>query len=74
MIPVVDGALATSSATARGAHIIDPRTGRGVEHPGSATVTGPDLVWADVWATATFIHPTALDDRAGWADYRFYAI
>ncbi|MGB2948185.1 MAG: FAD:protein FMN transferase [Rhodococcus sp. (in: high G+C Gram-positive bacteria)] len=58
----------------RGAHIIDPRTGRGVEHPGSATVTGPDLAWADVWATATFIDPTALDDRAGWAGYRLYAI
>ena len=73
VIPVVDGALATSSATARGAHIIDPRTGRGVEHPGSATVAGPDLLWADVWATATFIDPTALDDRAEWAAYRLYA-
>ncbi|WP_241259731.1 FAD:protein FMN transferase [Rhodococcus sp. KRD197] len=58
----------------RGAHIIDPRTGRGVEHPGSATVAGPDLLWADVWATATFIDPTALDDRAEWAAYRLYAI
>jgi thiamine biosynthesis lipoprotein len=74
VIPVLDGALATSSAAARGAHIIDPRTGVGVVHPRSTTVTGPDLAWADVWATATFIDPNALDGRHGWTDYRLSTI
>ncbi|CAN7487924.1 FAD:protein FMN transferase [Knoellia sp. LjRoot47] len=55
------GAVATSGAAARGAHIVDPRTGLGIDRPGSATVVGPDLVWADVWATAAFVDPV----RAG---------
>lgn len=70
VIPVVEGALATSSSAARGAHIIDPRTGIGVVHPRSTTVTGPDLVWADVWATAAFIDATALEGRREWESYR----
>jgi thiamine biosynthesis lipoprotein len=48
------GGLATSGSAARGAHIVDPHTGL---HPGtllSVTVTGPKLLWADVFATAAF--------------------
>lgn len=52
------GAVATSGTAARGAHIVDPRTGAGIDRPGSATVVGPDLLWADVWATAAFVDPT----------------
>ena len=51
------GAMATSGAAARGAHIVDPRTGQALSHPGSATVVGPDLLWADVWATAAYVDP-----------------
>jgi thiamine biosynthesis lipoprotein len=36
---------------------MDPRTGEGVTRTGSATVTGPDLLWADVWATAAWVDP-----------------
>ncbi len=62
------GAVATSGAAARGGHVVDPRTGRPVERPGSCTVTGPDLTWADVWATAAWVDPdrtrALLADRA----------
>lgn len=51
------GAVATSGSAARGAHIVDPRSGAPVDRPGSATVTGPSLLWADVWATALFVDP-----------------
>lgn len=51
------GGVATSGSAARGAHIVDPRTGAPVVRTGSATVTGPSLLWADVWATALFVDP-----------------
>ncbi len=51
------GAVATSGAAARGGHVVDPRTGRAVTRPGSTTVVGPDLTWADVWATAAWVDP-----------------
>jgi len=49
------GGVATSGVAARGAHVLDPRTGE----PGgtgllAVTVVGPDLLWADVDATAAF--------------------
>ena len=53
------GGLATSGAAARGPHVVDPRTGVAIDRPGSATVWGPSLVWADVWATALFVDPVA---------------
>lgn len=56
-VEVVEGAVATSGNRARGAHITDPRTGAVVCRDGSATVVGPSLVWADVWATAAFVDP-----------------
>lgn len=61
VVTLTRGGVATSGAAARGSHIVDPRTGLGVDRPGSATVVGPDLLWADVWATAAFVDPA----RAG---------
>ena len=49
------GAVATSGTAARGAHLYDPATGKLVGRPGSVTVTGPTLLWADIWATALFV-------------------
>jgi thiamine biosynthesis lipoprotein len=49
------GAVATSGTAARGAHLYDPFTREAVGRPGSVTVTGPTLLWADVWATALFV-------------------
>lgn len=51
-VPVRDGAVATSGIAARGLHIVDPRSGRRAADVLSATVVGPSLVWADVFATA----------------------
>lgn len=51
-VPVTDGGVATSGIAARGAHIVDPRTTTPVTEVLSATVVGPSLMWADVFATA----------------------
>ena len=50
-----DLAVATSGTAERGAHILDPFTGRPVTHLASATVTGPDLSTVDAYATAAFV-------------------
>ncbi|MDR3079875.1 MAG: FAD:protein FMN transferase, partial [Streptomyces sp.] len=48
-------AVATSGTAERGAHIVDPRTGRpAVTDLVAVTVVGPRLTWADAWATAAF--------------------
>ncbi|MFJ4835552.1 FAD:protein FMN transferase [Streptomyces sp. NPDC088747] len=48
-------AVATSGTAERGAHIVDPRTGRSaVTDLVAVTVVGPSLTWADAWATAAF--------------------
>jgi thiamine biosynthesis lipoprotein len=48
------GGVATSGSAARGAHILDPHTGGHPDELLSVTVTGPTLLWADVYATAAF--------------------
>ncbi|MFE9767364.1 FAD:protein FMN transferase [Streptomyces sp. NPDC005808] len=48
-------AVATSGTAERGAHIVDPRTGKSaVTDLVAVTVVGPHLTWADAWATAAF--------------------
>jgi thiamine biosynthesis lipoprotein len=54
VLPIVDGAVATSGAYERGPHIVDPRTRRPPEGVLSVTVVGPDLGTADAYATAAF--------------------
>ena len=49
------GAVATSGAARRGRHVVDPATGEGISREGSCSVIGPDLMWADVWATAAWV-------------------
>src|SRR3954452_5949972 len=56
------GGVATSGSAARGAHVLDPRTGE----PGgigllAVTVVAPDLVTADVDATAAFARGEGAD-------------
>jgi thiamine biosynthesis lipoprotein len=60
VVPVNNGAVATSGLTHRGAHITDARTGRVPTAVSSVTVVAADLVQADLDATAAF----ALDDEA----------
>jgi thiamine biosynthesis lipoprotein len=52
--PVHNGAVATSGLAHRGSHIVDARTGETPTGIASVTVVGPDLVWADIDATAAF--------------------
>jgi thiamine biosynthesis lipoprotein len=49
-----DRAVATSGTAERGAHIINPVTGRPAEGLASITVAGPGLALADACATAAF--------------------
>lgn len=49
------GAVATSGTAARGLHIVNPHTQRSASSMLSATVIGPDLTWADAYATAAFV-------------------
>lgn len=49
-----DLGVATSGAYERGAHIVDPHTGRPGAGLSSVTVTGPDLALADAYATAIY--------------------
>lgn len=55
LLAVVAGSdlgIATSGPTERGAHVVDPFTGRPATGVLAATVTGPDLALADAYATA----------------------
>ncbi|WP_222109107.1 FAD:protein FMN transferase [Streptomyces cupreus] len=55
-------AVATSGTAERGAHIVDPRTGRSaVTDLLAVTVVAPKVTWADCWATAAF----AMGSREG---------
>jgi thiamine biosynthesis lipoprotein len=54
VLAIRGGALATSGLYERGDHILDPRTGDVPRALVSLTVTGPDLGWADAYATAAF--------------------
>lgn len=59
---VTELAVATSGSAERGAHVVDPRTGRSaVTDLLSVTVVASRLTWADCWATAAF----AMGSREG---------
>jgi thiamine biosynthesis lipoprotein len=62
VVPLTRGAVATSGTTARGAHLYDPVGRRMVGRPGSMSVHGPSLLWADIWATALFVGGDAARD------------
>jgi thiamine biosynthesis lipoprotein len=52
---IYDGAIATSGAYERGAHIVDPFTGTIAIGAASATVIGPDGGLTDAMATALMV-------------------
>ena len=65
------GAVVTSGTAHRGAHIIDPHTRRPATRVRAVTVVGPDLMWADVYATAAAARgPAAMDWLAGLDGYQ----
>ena len=55
VLPLTRGGVATSGTARRGAHLVDPGSGRPVADALSVTVVGPSLLWADVLATAAFV-------------------
>ncbi|HET9085406.1 MAG TPA: FAD:protein FMN transferase [Candidatus Limnocylindrales bacterium] len=55
VLQIDGGAVATSAAYERGAHILDPRDGRVPSDVRSMTVVGPDMTWADTFATAAYV-------------------
>jgi FAD:protein FMN transferase len=68
-------AVATSGPYERGAHLIDPATGRPASRAASATVTGPSLALADALATGVAVGgDEALAVVAGLDGYAAYLI
>lgn len=71
VVPLRNGAIATSGLVHRGAHIVDPRTGHVPSRWTSVTVIAPTLTEADVNATAAFVlgaeAPAWLAGRPGCA-------
>jgi thiamine biosynthesis lipoprotein len=68
-------AVATSGPYERGAHLIDPATGRPASRAASATVTGPRLALADALATGLAVGgDEALAVLAGLPGYAGYLI
>lgn len=63
VVPVRNGAVATSGTAHRGRHLFDARTGRASEGVASITVIGPSLTTADIDATAAYAHGP---DAAAW--------
>ncbi len=52
VVAVTDAAVATSGTYARGLHVFDPHTFQPAAALASVTVVGPDLTFADAYATA----------------------
>lgn len=68
-------AVATSGTYEKGDHILDPYTARPATGLLSFTVVGPDILSADVYATACFaIGEPGLEFIAGQQDYEAFAI
>jgi len=63
VVEMTSGAIATSGTAARGRHLWDGRTGELIAPLASMTVTGPQLRWADAFATAAFVMGV---DGLGW--------
>jgi thiamine biosynthesis lipoprotein len=55
IVEISGEAIATSGIAARGRHLWDGRTDRPVAALASMTVVGPNLTWADAFATAAFV-------------------
>lgn len=56
VVPIRSGAIATSGTAHRGAHLIDPRTGRAPSGIASVSVIEASLTGADIDATAAYVH------------------
>jgi FAD:protein FMN transferase len=70
VLPLRDGAVATSGTYERGHHVLDPFTGKPATDLVSVTVVGPELYAADAYATAALAMgakaPAWLDGLPGY--------
>jgi FAD:protein FMN transferase len=67
VVPVANGAIATSGGAHRGQHVVDARTGRPPSGIASVTVVAGSLVDADIDATAAYAQGP---DAAAWLGTR----
>jgi thiamine biosynthesis lipoprotein len=67
VVPVTNGAVATSGSSRRGGHLVDARSGLAPTGVASVTVLAPSLTWADIDATAAYAHGP---DAARWLGTR----
>lgn len=75
MLSISNGAVATSGNYERGAHIINPKTKQPAKELASVTITGPDIIWADVLATAAFaMGSKATDFMKTQKDYKAFIV
>jgi thiamine biosynthesis lipoprotein len=75
VVSVQNGAVATSGAYERGEHVRDPFTGKAPTGLLSITIVGPNLTFADAYATAALaMGPTGLAWVASLAGYAGCAI
>jgi FAD:protein FMN transferase len=75
VVLAADLAVATSGTYEKGDHIVNPHTGKAACDWLSFTVVGPDILTADVYATAAFaMGEDGLDFIAGRPGYDAYAI
>lgn len=58
ILKIKNGAVCTSGNYERGAHIINPKTQKPADELLSVTITGPDIIKADILATAVFASGT----------------
>ena len=67
VVPLRQGAVATSGTAHRGAHLVDARSGRAPAGIASVTVIARSLTWADIDATAAYaLGPHAVE----WLGHR----
>jgi thiamine biosynthesis lipoprotein len=73
VVAVNDAAVATSGTYERGLHVFDPHTFRPADELASVTVVGPDLTFADAYATAALARgrsaPAWLSTLTGYEAY-----
>ena len=74
-LELAGGAVATSGTAERGLHLWDGRTGSAADALASLTVLGPELAWADAFATAGFaMGPAGLTWLTRFEGYRALAV
>lgn len=71
-LSISNGAVCTSGSYERGAHIIDPKTKKPADELLSVTITGPDIIQADILATAVFAAGKSKGKEllASWPEYK----